>query len=69
MVTSSGLDSNTGTEAGTGGNVNPSGGDGTCSAINTAHGVISAEMVQALYSNSLEAQLDATTKFRKLLSR
>jgi importin subunit alpha-1 len=33
------------------------------------HGVISPEMVQDLYSNEIQKQLEATQKFRKLLSR
>ena len=35
----------------------------------TAHGVISPEMVQALYSDSVKDQLESTQRFRKLLSR
>jgi importin subunit alpha-2 len=35
----------------------------------TAHGVISPEMVQALYSDNVKDQLEATQRFRKLLSR
>ncbi len=35
----------------------------------TSHGVITAEMVAALQSPSVEDQLQATQKFRKLLSR
>jgi hypothetical protein len=37
--------------------------------VNTAHGVITADMVAALYGQSVEAQLEATQRFRKLLSR
>ena len=33
------------------------------------HGVITPEMVAALYSDNVDAQLEATQKFRKLLSR
>ena len=35
----------------------------------TAHGVISPEMVQALYSDNVKDQLESTQRFRKLLSR
>jgi len=35
----------------------------------TAHGVITPEMVQALYSDSVKDQLESTQRFRKLLSR
>lgn len=38
-------------------------------AGSASSGVITQEMVQALYSPSAEAQLEATTRFRKLLSR
>ena len=77
MVTSSGLDSTAGTEAGTGANNMNLGGTGEGaapggvgnSADPSAGGVISNEIVQALYSNSVEEQLEATQKFRKLLSR
>ena len=37
--------------------------------IPTAHGVISREMVAALYGDNTEQQLEATQRFRKLLSR
>lgn len=37
--------------------------------LTTPHGVISPEMVQDLYSGEVSKQLDATQKFRKLLSR
>ena len=35
----------------------------------TAHGVITPEMVQALYTDNLKDQLESTQRFRKLLSR
>ena len=35
----------------------------------TAHGVITPEMVQALYSDNIKDQLESTQRFRKLLSR
>lgn len=37
--------------------------------VNTQNGQITLQMVQDLYSNNLEDQLQATQKFRKLLSR
>lgn len=35
----------------------------------TAHGVITPEMVAALYSDNVKDQLESTQRFRKLLSR
>ena len=57
MVTSSGMAGSS------------SGGQGGMDVVNTIHGVITPEMVNALYTDNVEAQLDATQKFRKLLSR
>ena len=37
--------------------------------VNTQFGVITPEMVAGLYSNSIDEQLSATQRFRKLLSR
>lgn len=45
------------------------GGGGSMGVVSTPHGAITPEMVQALYLDSVEAQLEATQKFRKLLSR
>ncbi len=55
-----------------GGGANSAGvvvGEGVPLGVSTAHGVITPEMVQGLYADSTEAQLDATQRFRKLLSR
>ena len=41
----------------------------TPGVLATAHGVITPEMVQALYSDNVSDQLESTQRFRKLLSR
>lgn len=38
-------------------------------AMSSSNNIITQEMIQALYSDNLQLQLDATQKFRKLLSR
>ncbi len=58
MVTSSGLDAESGTVV-----------VGESGVVSTPHGVITPEMISGLYSESAEAQLGATQRFRKLLSR
>ena len=42
---------------------------GQTAVLDTAHGVISPELVQALYSDNVKDQLESTQRFRKLLSR
>ena len=37
--------------------------------LDTAHGVISLEMVQAFYSDNVKDKLESNQRFRKLLSR
>lgn len=37
--------------------------------VSSSANIITPEMVQALYSDNVQDQLDATQKFRKLLSR
>lgn len=65
MVTSTGHADNTSTSStGVGQEVSSGGG-----VVTTQHGVITMEMVQDLYSNTVDDQLSATQKFRKLLSR
>jgi len=44
-------------------------GTGVSNVVNTQFGVITPEMVSGLYSNSIDEQLTATQRFRKLLSR
>ena len=44
-------------------------GTGASNVVNTQFGVITPEMVSGLYSNSIDEQLTATQRFRKLLSR
>jgi len=41
----------------------------TPGVLATAHGLITPEMVQALYSSDIKDQLESTQRFRKLLSR